>query len=50
MGWSEAGYRPSDNVFGVLNHASFGGRHGIIFHDACWSLLEEASHPAPVSL
>ncbi|KAL2196713.1 hypothetical protein P885DRAFT_69204 [Corynascus similis CBS 632.67] len=25
-------------------------RHGFIFHDACWNLLEKASHPVPVSL
>lgn len=26
------------------------GRHGFIFHDACWGLLEKAFHPSPVPL
>ncbi|KAK4232674.1 hypothetical protein C8A03DRAFT_39743, partial [Achaetomium macrosporum] len=51
MRWSDAGYHESADIeFGVLTQPDFGGRHGFIFHDACWSLLEEASHPAPVSL
>lgn len=51
MRWSDAGYNGSADVeFGVLTQPDFGGRHGFIFHEACWSLLEEASHPAPVSL
>ncbi|KAF6805502.1 F-box domain-containing protein [Colletotrichum musicola] len=24
------------------------GRHGFVFHEACWDLLEKASHPIPV--
>lgn len=26
------------------------GRHGFIFHDACWELLEKVFHPSPVPL
>ena len=50
--WSDAGYQNSRaNVFDVI-HRLFGVRYGIIFHDVCWSLLEEASlwHSSPVSL
>lgn len=51
MRWSDAGYEESDdNYFAVLPHRDFDGRHGIVFHDACWSLLEVALQPGSVSL
>lgn len=53
MHWSSPGYDTSAGIgFAVLTQpaSKFGGRHGVVFHDACWSLLEEASHPRLVSL
>ncbi|KAK4150722.1 hypothetical protein C8A00DRAFT_45939 [Chaetomidium leptoderma] len=51
MRWSDAGFEPSDdNGFAALPQRDFRGRHGIVFHDACWSLLEAALKPASVSL
>jgi hypothetical protein len=50
MHWSDPGFEPSDdNGFAVLPQQDFEGRHGIVFHDACWSLLEAALYPASVS-
>lgn len=49
--WNDAGFEPSDdNSFSVLPHPDIRGRHGIVFHDACWSLLEAVLQPASVSL
>jgi hypothetical protein len=54
--WADPGYDKSAEVdFAVLAQPGparpgFRGRHGFVFHDACWSLLEQASHPTPVSL
>jgi hypothetical protein len=49
--WNDAGYnRPLEDQFGVLKQNAVNGRHGFIFHEACWSLLEEASRPAAVPL
>lgn len=49
--WSDAGYgNPTADQFGVLSQPGVNGRRGFIFHEACWNLLEEALHPAPVSL
>ncbi|KAK4232846.1 hypothetical protein C8A03DRAFT_39502, partial [Achaetomium macrosporum] len=51
MRWSDAGFEPSDdNGFAPLPQRDFRGRHGIVFHDACWSLLEAALQPASVPL
>lgn len=51
MRWNDAGYSsPLEDQFGVLKQQPINGRHGFIFHEACWSLLEEASHPATVPL
>ncbi|KAL2145257.1 hypothetical protein VTI28DRAFT_7625 [Corynascus sepedonium] len=51
MHWSDAGFESSDdNSFAVLPDPDFRGRHGIVFHDACWRLLEAALRPASVSL
>ncbi|KAH6856678.1 hypothetical protein B0I37DRAFT_334220 [Chaetomium sp. MPI-CAGE-AT-0009] len=51
MRWSDTGFEPSDdNSFAVLPYSDSRGRYGIIFHDACWSLLEAALQPASVSL
>jgi hypothetical protein len=51
MRWSDAGFKPSnDNSFSAFPYPDSRGRHGVIFHDACWSLLEAALHPTSVSL
>jgi hypothetical protein len=51
MRWNDAGYNsPLEDQFGVLKQDAVNGRHGFIFHEACWSLLEEASRPAAVPL
>lgn len=42
--------RPADIEFGAMTQPAIQDRHGFIFHDACWNLLEKASHPVPVSL
>ncbi len=49
--WSDAGFEPSDdNTFAVLPQRDVRDRHGIVFHDACWNLLEAALQPASVPL
>ncbi len=53
MRWDDAGYQNSvANEFDVLHRLGIRARHGIILHDACWSLLEEVSlwHSTPISL
>lgn len=46
--WSSAG---DDLVeFGVMPRPSHEGRHGFIFHDTCWDMLERAMYPTPVPL
>lgn len=51
MRWNDAGYdRSADIELCVLVGPPYSSRNGFIFHDACWSLLEEASYPAPVPL
>ncbi|KAK4238362.1 F-box domain-containing protein [Achaetomium macrosporum] len=49
--WSDAGYNnPAPGQFGVLMQPWFNDRQGFLFHEACWDLLEQAMHPAPVPL
>jgi hypothetical protein len=31
-----------------MKQTKVNGRHGFVFHDACWSLLDKACHPDPV--
>ncbi len=48
---SDADFEPGDdNAISVLLERPFQGRYGFVFHDACWSLLQEAAKPASVSL
>lgn len=35
--------------FGVMYQGSVAGRHGFLFHASCWSLLEVAYAPNPIS-
>ncbi|KAK4124506.1 hypothetical protein N657DRAFT_680482 [Parathielavia appendiculata] len=49
--WSDAGFKPSDcNGFTPLPQPDFRGKHGIVFQDACWSLLEAVLDLAQLSL
>ncbi|KAL2145685.1 hypothetical protein VTI28DRAFT_6560 [Corynascus sepedonium] len=50
MRWSDVGHHESADIeFGAMTQPAIEDRHGFIFHDACWNLLEKASHPVPVS-
>ncbi|KAI1429500.1 hypothetical protein F5Y12DRAFT_726492 [Xylaria sp. FL1777] len=41
--WDDKNYdRPPDDEFGAIDQGERNGRHGFIFHDACWRLLEKA--------
>lgn len=47
--WDDPGYaNPVEDQFGVLAQGEINGKRGFVFHDACWSLVTEAYHPAPV--
>ncbi|KAK4243852.1 hypothetical protein C7999DRAFT_17857 [Corynascus novoguineensis] len=47
--WDDPDYtNPDEDQFGAMKQCEINGRHGFVFHDACWSLLERAFHPAPV--
>ena len=52
--WDDPGYDPQQHSerdrFGVLRQERYNGRHGFIFHEACWSLLEKAYGSEPVPL
>lgn len=39
-----------DNAFGANQQLPYDGRHGFLFHVACWALLERYCHPDPVEL
>ncbi|KAH9906634.1 hypothetical protein F4778DRAFT_722782 [Xylariomycetidae sp. FL2044] len=48
--WDDLGYdQPESDEFTVrIRHEN--GRHGFIFHESCWSLLEKAFSPATVPI
>ena len=47
--WDDPGYaHPVEDEFAVMGQRKINGRLGFIFHEACWSLLERAFHPASV--
>ncbi|KAH6637196.1 hypothetical protein F5144DRAFT_209027 [Chaetomium tenue] len=47
--WDDPGYEhPDEDEFAVMRPQDINGKRGFIFHDPCWSLLEQAYHPAPV--
>ena len=49
--WDDPGYeRPEEDGFGAMTDNEWNGRRGFVFHDACWSLLRHAFHPAPIPL
>ncbi|KAI0913366.1 hypothetical protein F4823DRAFT_65340 [Ustulina deusta] len=51
--WDDEGYNhPMDDRFGAMTQPEYNGRHGFVFHDACWCLLEKAllNRAVPVSL
>ncbi|KAK3305101.1 uncharacterized protein B0T15DRAFT_188618 [Chaetomium strumarium] len=49
--WDDPSYgNPGEDQFGAMSQAEVNGRHGFVFHDACWSLLQEAYQPTPVPL
>ncbi|KAG7053494.1 F-box domain-containing protein [Colletotrichum scovillei] len=49
--WDDPTYDSTDeDQFGAMGFPPVDGRHGFIFHDACWGLLEKAFHPSPVPL
>ncbi|KAH6624073.1 hypothetical protein B0J18DRAFT_427196 [Chaetomium sp. MPI-SDFR-AT-0129] len=49
--WDDPGYgNPEADEFGVMTQGPRNGRHGYVFHDACWYLLEKAFAPGDVPL
>ncbi|KAK3299557.1 uncharacterized protein B0H64DRAFT_422961 [Chaetomium fimeti] len=47
--FDDPGYgHPDEDEFAVMKRWDINGRRGFIFHDSCWSLLEQAFHPTPV--
>lgn len=47
--WDDPGYgNPGEDQFGAMGYGEVNGRRGFVFHDACWSLVKQAYHPAPV--
>jgi len=47
--WDDPGYgNPEEDQFGAMTQAEVNGKRGFVFHDACWSLVQQAYHPAPV--
>ncbi|CAG9987329.1 unnamed protein product [Clonostachys byssicola] len=50
--WEDPEYDPqNDSVrFGAMTQRSVNGRYGFIFHESCWSLLEETFAPNEVPL
>ncbi|KAH8647717.1 hypothetical protein BX600DRAFT_475765 [Xylariales sp. PMI_506] len=48
--WDDPGYEhPSEDGFGAMKQVQVDGRYGFVFHEACWSLLEKASHSCEIS-
>lgn len=49
--WDDPGYdNPEADAFGAMDGVPQNGRHGYVFHDACWYLLEKAFAPRDVPL
>ncbi|KAK3294182.1 uncharacterized protein B0H64DRAFT_400073 [Chaetomium fimeti] len=49
--WDDPGYTsPRRDRLGVLAYGELHGKRGFVFHDACWSLVKQLYHPAPVPL
>ncbi|KAI3534381.1 F-box domain-containing protein [Colletotrichum filicis] len=49
--WDDPTYDSTDeDQFGAMGFPPVNGRHGFVFHEACWDLLEKAFHPSPVPL
>ncbi|KAK4167449.1 hypothetical protein QBC43DRAFT_376620 [Cladorrhinum sp. PSN259] len=49
--WDDPGYtNPEEHEVESLSPYEQNDRRGSVFHDACWSLLERAFHPAPAPL
>ena len=49
--WDDPEYdNPTERRFGAMTRRNVNGRHGFLFHDDCWSLVEQAYYPAPVPL
>lgn len=49
--WDDPGYeRPERDGFGAMSKVEWNHRRGFVFHDECWSLLEQAFYPNPVPL
>ncbi len=49
--WDDPEYEnPTEHGFGAMTRRDANGRHGFLFHDDCWSLVEQAYYPAPVPL
>ncbi|PLN80417.1 hypothetical protein BDW42DRAFT_114121 [Aspergillus taichungensis] len=47
--WNDPGYTfPQDDEIGVLNRKPVNGRYGFVFHESCWSLLEQSFCPEQV--
>ncbi|KAK3306367.1 uncharacterized protein B0T15DRAFT_395083 [Chaetomium strumarium] len=47
--WDDPGYEsPDEDQFGAMSQPEINGKRGLIFHAACWSLLEQAFYPNPV--
>ncbi|OHE93544.1 F-box domain-containing protein [Colletotrichum orchidophilum] len=49
--WDDSNYdSPEEDQFGAMGYMEVNGRHGFIFHEACWDLLEIAFRPGLVPL
>ncbi|TKW48683.1 hypothetical protein CTA1_11015 [Colletotrichum tanaceti] len=49
--WDDSTYEsPEEDRFGAMSQGEVNGRHGFVFHEACWDLLEKAFHPRKVLL
>ncbi|CCF34188.1 F-box domain-containing protein [Colletotrichum higginsianum] len=49
--WDDPTYEsPEEDQFGAMSQGEVNRRHGFVFHEACWDLLEKAFHPRKVPL
>ncbi|TDZ10344.1 hypothetical protein C8034_v012152 [Colletotrichum sidae] len=47
--WDDTIYdSPEEDQFGAMRQGEVNGKHGFIFHEACWCVLAKAFHPRPV--
>ncbi|EED24528.1 hypothetical protein TSTA_078830 [Talaromyces stipitatus ATCC 10500] len=46
--WDNPNTGALDGPIGVLTQSPISNRHGFLFHEACWSLLEKIYQPKPI--